>query len=135
MLSQIKHYIKTYISIRYGLAGALFLGIMVFGINYYDSGDVTASTTAALKQSAYTFIFGGYVSALCENYTSKGKFLIGVLLPSSIAIIATYTVHSLKGTPNPELSTIPTIIFAPLGFLFIAYNKKRELKRSSNPQA
>ena len=50
-------------------------------------------------------------SALCENYTSKGKFFIGVALPSSIAIIATYTVHSLKGTPNPELSTIPTLIF------------------------
>ncbi|MBB6459829.1 hypothetical protein [Flammeovirga kamogawensis] len=132
MISSIKNYIKTYISIRYGLGGALFLGVLVFGINYYDSGNTSGALAAALKQSAYTFIFGGYVSALCERFTSKGKFILGVLIPTAIAIIATYTVHSLKGTPNPELSTVPTLIFAPLGFLFIAFNKRKELKRSSN---
>lgn len=129
MIDSIKHYIKTYISIRYGLAGALFLGILVFGINYFDAKDITSASTAALKQSAYTFIFGGYVSALCERLTSKGQFVKGILIPATIAIIATYTVHSMKGTPNPELSTIPTIIFAPLGFLFIARNKKKELSK------
>ncbi|WP_044205112.1 hypothetical protein [Flammeovirga sp. OC4] len=131
MIESIKHYIKTYISIRYGLAGALFLGVLVFGINYYDAQSVPLATTAALKQSAYTFLFGGYVSALCERYTSKGEFLKGVLIPSTIAILATYTVHSFKGTPNPELSTIPTLIFAPLGFLFIARNKKKELQKNN----
>lgn len=134
MIQSIKHYIKTYISIRYGLAGALFLGVMVFGINYYDANSVSMALTAALKQSAYTFIFGGYVSALCERYTSNGQFVKGVLIPSTIAIVATYTVHSLKGTPNPELSTIPTIIFAPLGFLFIANNKRKELNKKKDLQ-
>lgn len=134
MIQSIKHYIKTYISIRYGLAGALFLGVMVFGINYYDANSVSMALTAALKQSAYTFIFGGYVSALCERYTLNGQFIKGVLIPSTIAIVATYTVHSLKGTPNPELSTIPTIIFAPLGFLFIANNKRKELNKKKDLQ-
>ncbi|MBB3700100.1 hypothetical protein KMW28_14985 [Flammeovirga yaeyamensis] len=129
MWNKVKDYLKKYVSIRYGLAGALFLGVMVFSINYYKSDHLMLSLTAALKQAAYTFLFGGYVSALCERYTEKKKYILAVLLPSCIAIGATFLVHSLKGTPNPVLSTIPTMVFAPLGFYFIGFRKRKELQK------
>lgn len=129
MWRKVTSYFNKYVSIRYGLTGAVFLGVMVFTINYLDSKSVALSLTAALKQAAYTFLFGGYVSALCERYTENKKYILAVLIPSGIAITATFLVHSLKGTPNPILSTLPTMIFAPAGFYFIGYRKRKELQK------
>ena len=97
-----------------GLAGALFLGIIVFFINF-DHG-IIQGLIASLKQALYTFFIGGLITWLCENIASSTKnrivAIIGaVIIPSIIAVLLTYTVHSIKGTPEPLNSTIPTIIF------------------------
>ena len=119
-----------------GLAGALFLGTIVFFINY-DHG-VINGLIAASKQALYTFFVGGFITRLCENIaTIKNSFaaiFLAVLIPSIIAVSLTYIVHSIKGTPEPLNSTIPTMILAPLGFLWWATQKRKQLRRihSSN---
>jgi hypothetical protein len=119
---------------KMGLAGALFLGTIVFFINY-DHGFLNG-LIAALKQAFYTFFVGGLITRLCENIATVSKKItavfIAVLIPSIIAIVLTYIVHSLKGTPEPLNSTIPTIILAPMGFLWWALQKRRQLQLTDN---
>ena len=104
-----------YIDYQMAIAGALFLGIVVFLINYFVSGNIYGSLTAALKQGAYTFIFGGIIMKTCERLAvgfdnKKKAVFLSILIPSIVAISLTFLVHSLKGTPHPIESTIPTMI-------------------------
>jgi ABC-type dipeptide/oligopeptide/nickel transport system permease subunit len=115
---------------KMGLAGALFLGTIVFFINY-DHGIVNG-LIAASKQALYTFFVGGFITRLCENIaTIKKSFaaiILAVFVPSIIAISLTYIVHSIKGTPEPFNSTVPTMILAPLGFLWWAMQKRKQMR-------
>ena len=116
---------------KMGAIGALILGTVVFFINY-DHGWIWG-LTAALKQGAYTFLVGGTLTRLCENIASSisnGKLAIAaaVVVPTVISLILTYSVHSIKGTPEPLNSTIPTLLMAPWGFLWWARRKRKQLK-------
>lgn len=87
------------------------------------------ATTAALKQAAYTFLFGGAIIRLLYFIvlTVPGRIsslLLSVLIASVVTITLVYLVHSLKGTPMPVESTLPTVFLAPPGFLFLAVRKK-----------
>ena len=117
---------------KMGLAGALFLGIIVFFINY-DHG-ITNGFIAASKQALYTFFVGGFITRLCENLATISKsvsaIIIAVLIPSFIAVALTYILHSIKGTPEPFNSTIPTMILAPLGFLWWALQKRKQVRQT-----
>lgn len=113
-----------------GLAGALVMGTIVFFINY-DHG-IVPGFTAALKQATYTFLAGGIMMRVTENIAAyfTNNFLsifLAVLTPTLIAITLTYLLHSLKGTPEPVNSTIPTILLAPWGFLWWALRKRKQL--------
>jgi fructose-specific phosphotransferase system IIC component len=114
-----------------GLAGALFLGTIVFFINY-DHG-VVNGLIAASKQAIYTFFVGGFITRLCENIaTIKKSFaaiFLAVFIPSIIAVSLTYIIHSIKGTPEPFNSTVPTMILAPLGFLWWAMQKRKQMRQ------
>lgn len=115
---------------KMGLAGAIFLGVVVFLINL-DQG-WTAALPAAGKQAAYTFLAGGFMMRLTENLSVKWEskttsYLVSVLTCTLIAVTLTYGVHSLKGTSKPLLSTLPTLIFAPPGFFWWAYKKRQQL--------
>ncbi len=120
-----------YFDPKLGLAGALLLGSIVFFINYdYGIGN---GLIAASKQFFYTFFIGGFITRLCENIASSIKkesiaIITAVLIPSLIAVILTYIVHSIKGTPEPLNSTIPTMFLAPPGFLWWALKKRKQLK-------
>ena len=116
---------------KMGAVGALILGTVVFFINY-DHG-IIWGITAALKQGAYTFMVGGILTRLCENLASMIKkefmaILAAVVIPTTISLILTYSVHSLKGTPEPLNSTIPTLFMAPWGFLWWARRKRKQLR-------
>jgi uncharacterized RDD family membrane protein YckC len=116
---------------KMGAIGALVLGTVVFFINY-DHG-IIWGITAALKQGVYTFLIGGILTRLCENLASMIKkefmaILAAVVIPTTISLILTYSVHSLKGTPEPLNSTIPTLFMAPWGFLWWALRKRKQLK-------
>ena len=115
---------------KMGLVGALVLSVIVFAINF-DEG-LKLATTAAAKQGFYTFFAGGFMMRLVENLSIKwdSKYLsygISVLVATLIAVSFTYGLHSLKGTPKPILSTIPTIILGPPGFFWWAYKKRNQL--------
>jgi len=126
-------YIKRFINIKFGLAGAFVMGGIVFFINL-EHGWIL-STTAGLKQWIYTFFFGGIIIKLLERLLSKfgNKFVsisFSVIIVSLVTILLIFFVHSLKGTPEPFLSTIPTILMAPPGFLFLALKFKRNQNKN-----
>ena len=122
-----------YFNPQIALLGAGVMGGIVYYVNH-DHGFDNASI-AALKQSVYTFFVGGVMTGLCESIVSSSKIskkkaaYYSVIIPSIATIGLTYLVHSLKGTPKPLESTIPTIILAPPGFVLISRLKKNKLER------
>jgi hypothetical protein len=116
--------------IDYGTAwkAALFLGAIVWLINLPHGA--VAALPAAAKQAAYTFFVAGFVVRLCENLAVKlnptGLAMISAtLIPSCVAIGLTYLVHSLRGTPEPFFSTLPTLLLAPPSFLVWGWRKRK----------
>ncbi len=135
LVSGIRYYFKTYINVRMGLLSGIFLGAVVAYINR-EYGFFPA-LIAGLKQGAYTFLFGGSIIKLCEylatRYESSIKsWLLGALIPTAITLSAILIVHHLRGTPRPLASVLPTLLLAPPGFIYLAWNFRRKLgKRSS----
>lgn len=85
--------------------------------------------TAAMKQAAYTFLFGGMLIKLLYSMAGRIKNRFSGVLISSVAvslltILLVFLLHSMKGTPKPFESTIPTIILAPPGFFALAWRKR-----------
>lgn len=120
-------FISKFINIKMGLAGAFVMGAIVWIINY--SYGWWPATTAALKQAAYTFLFGGILIKILDTICGKIKnrilaIVISTLVVSCTTIVLVYFVHRLKGTPYPEASTLPTIIMAPPGFLALAIRNR-----------
>jgi hypothetical protein len=108
-------------------AGAVIMGVIVGYIN--RKFGAWPASTAAMKQAAYTFLFGGMLTKLLYIIAAKipGKItstIISALIISVITVALVYAVHSMKGTPMPLESTIPTAILAPFGFSFLAYRRK-----------
>lgn len=111
------------------IAGGLIMGIIVFFINIRFGA--WPATTAAMKQAAYTFLFGGMIIRLLYILVKSipGKIaglVLSVFVASIVTITLVYLVHSMKGTPLPFQSTLPTVFLAPPGFFFLALRKKRQ---------
>jgi len=124
---------KKYIDYKMGLGGAIVMGSVVFGINYYDTSELLGSTTAALKQGAYTFLSGGSIMKGCEYLATKindrTKALIAsIIIPSLVSISLTYGVHSMKGTPKPIESTIPTAALVIPSTAIWGITKRKQLE-------
>ena len=122
-------YINKYINLKAGLMGALIMGGIVSIINMEHGWFL--STTAGLKQSLYTFFFGGIIVKLLEHLLRqiKNQYMaisLSVSVISMFTCLLVYLVHSFKGTPEPMLSTIPTVLIAPPAFLILAIRFKRE---------
>ena len=123
---------NRYFNMKIGVGGAIFMSVLVYFINA-DHGMVPASIAAA-KQAFYTFLMAGTNLKLAENLAIKFKssrlslFLAG-FIPSVITIGMTYAVHSLKGTPEPFASTIPTILLGPPSIFIFVYQKRKQLTR------
>jgi hypothetical protein len=109
------------------------MGTIVFVINYSGIHDVQLASTAALKQAAYTFLFGGVIMRTCELLATRISnralaLTAAILIPSLISIGLTYGVHSLKGTPKPVESTIPTAILVIPSTAVWGFMKRKEMK-------
>lgn len=128
--TQIKKIVKSsskFIDIPTAFAGAVIMGVIV-GIINRKFGFWPAST-AALKQAAYTFLFGGMLTKLLYVIADKidGVFkatFFSALIVTTITVLLVYAVHNMRGTPRPLESTIPTVLMAPFGFSFLAYRRK-----------
>lgn len=110
--------LKEVIDLRGGAYGASFLATLVWIMNMVSTSppDMLGSTTAAAKQWAYTFLVGGILFRFVTRFALRpGNAALAValatFLPGSLGCLLTYCVHSLKGTPSPFLSTLPTILF------------------------
>lgn len=119
---------KKYIDVNSAWKAALVLGLIVYAINF--SHGALAALPAALKQAAYTFFVAGFILRLCE-YLSLKKTLgvfslpLAVTVPSCLAIGLTYLMHSMKGTPEPFYSTVPTMLMAFPSFAVWAYRARQ----------
>ena len=125
---------------RYGTAwkAALFLGLIVWTINF--SHGALAALPAALKQATYTFFVAGFIVKLCENLAigiepTIVALSIATIAPSCIAIGLTFLVHSLKGTPEPLYSTLPTIIMAPPSFFVLGWRARNQQPNTASDTA
>jgi hypothetical protein len=110
------------------IAGAVIMGLIVGAINFGHGWWPAA--TAAMKQATYTFLFGGMMIKLL--YVLAGKisgFHLSIILSSFVVTVITvllvFAVHSMRGTPMPMESTMPTAILAPFGCAFLAYRRKK----------
>jgi hypothetical protein len=126
-------FVSRFINIEMGLAGALVMGMIVWTIN--ASYGWWPATTAALKQAAYTFLFGGMLIRILYGLVLSIRnrplaIATSTLSVAILTIIMVYIVHSIKGTPRPFESTLPTIIMAPPGFMALAMRKRRENKKT-----
>lgn len=124
-------FIRKYIDVPVAIAGAVIMGLIVGIIN--RKFGLWPASTAAMKQAAYTFFFGGAMTKLLYVVESKipGKWvsiILSSLIVTSITVMLVYAVHSMKGTPRPLESTIPTVLLAPFGFGFLAYRKLKSPK-------
>jgi len=120
-------FISRFINLRMGMAGALVMGSIVWMIN--AGFGWWPATTAAMKQAAYTFLFGGMLIKMLDAIAIriKNRYLAvatATIITASVTIILVYIIHSLKGTPRPFASTLPTMIMAPPGFLALAIRKR-----------
>jgi hypothetical protein len=120
---------QAWIDVRSGLIGGSVMAIAVWFINV--SHGYFGATTAAAKQFAYTFLMGSLVMRLCTHLALRGRSsllgLVGaVVAPSMLTVGATYLVHSMRGTPEPVLSTIPVAIVSPIAFVVWTYRVYRD---------
>ena len=121
------NFIGKFIDYPSAFAGAIIMGVIVGIINMRHGA--WPATTAAMKQAAYTFLFGGLIIRLLYYIALSvpgrvTSLLLSVFIASVVTISLVYLVHSLKGTPLPFESTLPTVILAPPGFFFLAVRKK-----------
>ena len=116
----------------FGIATGASLGMasLVFCIN--SEYGVEPASIAAAKQAATTFFFCGFTTKLCENFTLKPNKIVNkylsIAIPAALSMAITYGVHNLRGTPEPLKSTIPTMIFAPIGYGLWRNRKIKELE-------
>lgn len=121
--------LSEWLDVPSGIAGGLVLGVAVWFINV--SHGYMGAATAATKQFAYTFLMGGLIMRLCTRIAQRPgsdaiALVLAVATPSAVTIGATFLVHSLRGTPEPALSTLPVAIVSPIGFGFWSRRVRRD---------
>jgi hypothetical protein len=129
MLKAIMQIGARYIDYRMAWLGAMAMGFVVLLVNLAHG--IAPASVAALKQAVYTFFFAGLITRACERLAIMDKdrrvaLALAIVVPSLMAIGFTYIVHSMRGTPEPLLSTLPTILLAPLGFAWWGRKKRAE---------
>jgi hypothetical protein len=130
LLKHMKNGSNKYFDYKIGVAGAIFMGTIVFCINYFSTTLVIESLTAALKQATYTFIFGGFLMKGCEyiaTHIKKRNMAIGlaIVIPTVFTLILTTVMHFLKGTPKPLASVIPTLMIIPATAVWAVRKRKK----------
>ena len=133
MLKTIKTFMDKYINYSMAILGAVFLGVTVFIINY--SHGVSIALIAAAKQATYTFFMAGFITRNSENLAVKLdnralSLIMSITVSTLIAVGLTYLVHSLKGTPEPFNSTLPTLVISPLAFLIVGWRRQQSVAKN-----
>lgn len=125
---------NRYFDPKAGFFGGLVIGLIVLWINMPHG--INLAWVAGLKQFIYTFFMGGIVARVCENIAVNFNpaikaILLAIFFPGISTVGLTYLLHSLKGTPEPLLSTIPTVVTTPIILTIWSLKKRSELKKIS----
>ena len=128
MLTRIKATLDANIDYGGAIMGATLLGAVVFWVN--RAHGTAPATTAALKQATYTFFVAGFIVKNNERLALRlakpaRSLVLATTVSSGLAVGLTFFMHSLKGTPEPVLSTLPTALKGPPGFLVLAWRARR----------
>ncbi len=128
MLRRLRVLLDAHVDYGAAVAGASLLGSIVFWINTAH-GPVLAAA-AALKQGTYTFFAAGFIARNNERLARRlarpvPSLLLATTVSSCVAVGLTFLVHSLKGTPEPMLSTLPTAVIGPPSFLMLGWRARR----------
>ena len=128
---------RKFIDYKIGIAGAVVMGGIVFGINYSSAHGLAGPLTAALKQGSYTFLLGGTFMKGCEYLATNIRkrtlaIMASAVIPSVLTLLLTYGMHTLKGTPKPLESTIPTLIIIPATIIW-GFNRRNREEQKKDP--
>lgn len=128
MLKRIRRVLDANIDYGGAIIGATLLGAIVFWLNYAHGAALAAP--AALKQATYTFFVAGFIVKNNERLAVRlaepaPSLLLAATVSSCLAVGLTFLVHSVKGTPEPVLSTLPTALMGPPGFLVLGWRARR----------
>jgi hypothetical protein len=127
--SGFRYYFVENFDYKLGAMGGALFGGSVFYAKFSDGVELAA--IAGGEQFVFNFLLGGALMKLCEKlatrYKSKAQAItLAILIPSIINIVLTYLMHCLdEGEVHPIMSTIPSIIFAPMGYIWWAGRKRR----------
>ncbi len=132
MFKRLYDYGSRYIDYKMGVLGVIVMASIVYSINY-STDSLNGSITAALKQGTFTFFFGGIImkgsERLAITITKRNLALIAAcVIPSAVSLVLTFGLHSLKGTPKPFESTIPTAIFVIPSTAVWGYIKRKKME-------
>ena len=127
MLRRLKATLDANIDYGGAIIGATLLGAVVFWLN--AAHGTSAAATAAAKQMTYTFFVAGFIVKNNERLarrlaTPAASLALATTVSTSLAVGLTFFMHSLKGTPEPLLSTLPTALMGPPGFLILAWRAR-----------
>lgn len=111
------------------------MGSVVAYINS-DHGIILAGISA-VKQGFYTFFIGGIIIRILDVVVNKIKkkslaYIASITLATLLTTGMVYIVHSMKGTPEPLESTFATVVLAPPGYIYLAFNKRKNCDEKDN---
>jgi len=133
-LLAVKQAARKFIDVKVAVSGAIVMAGIVFMINYSATRELSGSMTAAIKQGTYTFFLGGILMKSCELLATSIPnrmlaILSSVLIPSVSTLLLTFAMHSMKGTPKPFESTLPTLIIIPATTIWGLIKRKQYNER------
>lgn len=139
---------NSYFDPKMGALGAAVMGPVVYYLNqkagvdivpiiYHLTENISLSgpVVAGLKQAGYTFFMAGALARMnqnlstARNYSREARIAMGTLVPSIITSALNYGLHNLEGTPEPEISTLPTLLTSFPGFLWLSFRNNKKLER------
>lgn len=94
------------------------MGITVTAINAYDH-PIQEAVIAGIKQALGSIVINGLGVGPVYEYFSRKKDtmkndILCIAIPAAIGITTTFLIHKcIKESPEPFLSTLPTILLAP----------------------
>ena len=114
----------TWFDLPKACLGAVISAAIVAWINI-EHGYLLAST-AALKQAFFAFFAVGLTLQLCQWLALRPvapvlAALMAVLIPLLITAATLYSLHSLRGTPEPFYSSMTGTLLGLCGFIMVTW--------------
>jgi hypothetical protein len=125
-----------YFNLKFSLVSGVLMGLLIFSTQLYTVGEFYPALTASIKQFCFSFTMTAFLILIVESvvtamqdykYCAFYGFMAAWMCTSFLSAI----LHNLKGTENPVDAIIINVLAAPPGLIFMAFRKKRMLRRES----